>query len=153
MSRLLDFLAPEHSRDKHTVVAELIKGIISMAAPSPAAGLGDGPGSGLASNRFARELVKPDIITQLMGYIIADFGPQTTASGLVTDPPPDPEKGKDNMSWSISSQPPLPTLESHTSSVVSSIAVIVEVIRKNNSDYFEPYLFHVLRNRLMQVRM
>ncbi|KAL1761338.1 SIT4 phosphatase-associated protein-domain-containing protein [Schizophyllum commune] len=150
--RLVELLSPFHSPDKHAVVADLLKSITAMANPSPGAALADNLHTGPSSNRFARELVKPDIITQLMGYIIADFGPQTTASGLVTDPPPDPEKGKDNMSWSISSQPPLPTLESHTSSVVSSIAVIVEVIRKNNSDYFEPYLFHVLRNRLMQVQ-
>ncbi|KAL1742167.1 SIT4 phosphatase-associated protein-domain-containing protein [Schizophyllum fasciatum] len=150
--RLVDLLSPSHSPDKHAVVADLIKSITAMANPSPGAGMANGGDNGTSSNRFARELVKPDMIHQLMEYIIADFSPQSLPSGLVTDPPPDPKEGKDNMSWSISSQPPLPTLESHTSSVVSSIAVVVEVIRKNNSDYFEPYLFHILRNRLMQVQ-
>ncbi|TRM61242.1 SIT4 phosphatase-associated protein-domain-containing protein [Schizophyllum amplum] len=152
--RLVELLSPHHSSDKHAVVTDLIKGITSMANPSPGAGMTEGLQNGPSSNRFARELVKPDMISQLMNYIVADFGPQSTTSALkvLADPPPDAGEGKDNMSWSISSQPPLPTLESHTSSVVSSIAVVVEVIRKNNSDYFEPYLFHVLRNRLMQVQ-
>ena len=46
----------------------------------------------------------------------------------------------------------LPSQESTTSSVVQSICIIIELIRQNNSDYFEPYLFHTLRNRLIQVQ-
>ncbi|KAJ7901148.1 hypothetical protein B0H14DRAFT_3423059 [Mycena olivaceomarginata] len=44
----------------------------------------------------------------------------------------------------------LPSRASCTSAVVHSIAIIMELIRKNNSDYFKPYLFHSLRNRLIQ---
>lgn len=137
MSRLLDLLAPEHSRDKHTTVAELIKGIISMAAPSPASGLGDGPGAGIASNRFARELASPASVAKLVGYILTDYKPpaQDTANSTSEE---DAEK--------------LPNQESTTSSVVQSICIIIELIRQNNSDYFEPYLFHTLRNRLIQVQ-
>lgn len=36
--------------------------------------------------------------------------------------------------------------------MVHSLGVVIELIRKNNSDYFEPYLFHTLRNRLIQVQ-
>ena len=100
MSRLLDLLSPEHSRDKHTVVAELIKGIISMAAPSPASGLGDGPGAGIASNKFARELASLASVAKLVGYILTDYKPPAqgpareskpmrasgSASPLVTSP-------------------------------------------------------------------
>jgi hypothetical protein len=45
----------------------------------------------------------------------------------------------------------LPNRASCTSAVVHSIAIIIELIRKNNSDYFKPYLFYGLRNRLIQV--
>ncbi|KIP08741.1 hypothetical protein PHLGIDRAFT_363378, partial [Phlebiopsis gigantea 11061_1 CR5-6] len=137
MSRLLDFLAPVHSRDKHTVVAELIKGIISMAAPSPAVGLGEGPGAGIASNRFARELASPASVAKLVGYITTDYKPPGDSATTST------------MEGEIDT---LPNQDSTTSSVVQSICIIIELIRQNNSDYFEPYLFHTLRNRLIQVQ-
>ncbi|KAF9242109.1 SIT4 phosphatase-associated protein-domain-containing protein [Melanogaster broomeanus] len=116
MGRLISLLSPAHTSDMHTVVSELIKGIISMAAPSPGAGLTEGLQNGPASNRFARELAHSDSISTLVGYILYDF----------------------------KMDQPLPP------SVVHSISIIIELIRKNNSDYFEPYLFHTLRNRLIQ---
>lgn len=137
MPRLVDFLSPECSRDKHTVVAELIKGIISMAAPSPAPGLGDGHGAGIASNRFARELASPAGATKLVGYILTDYKPSSN-DAVNSASEGDPET--------------LPNQESTTSAVVQSICIIIELIRQNNSDYFEPYLFHTLRNRLIQVQ-
>ncbi|KAJ7685736.1 SIT4 phosphatase-associated protein-domain-containing protein [Mycena polygramma] len=131
MTRLLALLAPTHSSDVHTVVAELIKGIISMATPAPGAGLAE-LHTGPASNRFARELAGVDSVTTLAEYILHDFGPF---------PPGDDDEGDT-----------LPNRASCTSAVVHSIAIIIELIRKNNSDYFEPYLFHTLRNRLIQVQ-
>lgn len=148
MSRLLDLLSPAYSSNMHTVVADLIKSIISMAAPSPAAGLGDGPGNGPASNRFARELAHRDSVAKLVGYILSDFPApeaQITPSGdtaskvMEEEPIPSPYEK-------------LPSPESTTSSIVQSICIIIELIRQNNSDYFEPYLFHTLRNRLIQVQ-
>ena len=65
MGRLVDLLSPEHTSDVHTVVADLIKGILSMAAPSPGAGLTEGLQNGPASNRFARELAHKKSITKL----------------------------------------------------------------------------------------
>ncbi|KAI8989835.1 SAPS-domain-containing protein [Trametes punicea] len=141
MSRLIDLLSPVHSSDMHTVVAELIKGIISMAAPSPAAGVSDGLNHLPASNIFARELAHRDNVTKLVQYILCDFGPpnqnegQAEAAALASD----------------SALRPL-SQESAASSVVQSICIIIELIRQNNSDYFEPYLFHTLRNRLIQVQ-
>ena len=132
MSRLIDLLSPARSSDMHTVVAELIKGIISMAAPSPAAGVSDGLSHPPASNIFARELAHRDNVSKLVSYILYEFGPQG----------PDKDKGAER---SI-------TQESASSSVVQSICIIIELIRQNNSDYFEPYLFHTLRNRLIQVQ-
>lgn len=40
--------------------------------------------------------------------------------------------------------------ESCTSTLVTCIGVLIELIRKNNSDYFEQYLFHTLRSHLLQ---
>lgn len=140
MGRLIELLSPTHTSDIHTVVAELIKGIISMATPSPGAGLTEGLQNGPASNRFARELAHRDNITTLASYMLLDFSPPTIN--------PDDEEGEEDSQKSQ----PLPNFESSTSSVVHSVSMVIELIRKNNSDYFEPYLFHTLRNRLIQVQ-
>ncbi|KAJ2921714.1 hypothetical protein H1R20_g15377, partial [Candolleomyces eurysporus] len=120
IGRLIDLLSPNHTTEVHSIVTDLIKGIISMATPSPAAGITD-DSSGPASNRFARELAKRETITKLLSFMLCDF---------------DSVPNRDNA----------------TSSVVHAIAVVIELIRKNNSDYFEPYLFHTLRNRLIHVQ-
>lgn len=138
MGRLIDLLSSQHSSDMHTVVSELVKGIISMASPSPGAGLTEGLQNGPASNRFAREIADRGSVSKLVDYILADYGP-------------DPEEG--NLSSSTATiSTKLPNAQSSASSVVHSISIIIELIRKNNSDYFEPYLFHTLRNRLIQVQ-
>lgn len=150
----------------HTVVAELIKNIISMAAPSPGAGLTEGLSNGPASNRFARELAQRDNVQTLVEYILDDFSgvkkvpdkesksvPEKSAETKQKD---DDKDEDDDMKEDDESDhdPPdvLPSLESSTSSVVNSICIIIELIRQNNSDYFEPYLFHTLRNRLIQIQ-
>ncbi|EPQ26944.1 uncharacterized protein PFL1_05578 [Pseudozyma flocculosa PF-1] len=42
------------------------------------------------------------------------------------------------------------TKETTNSSLVTCISVFIELIRKNNSDYFEQHLFHTLRTHLLQ---
>lgn len=103
-----------------------------MATPSPAVGLTDNH-TGSASNRFARELARRENIETLASYMLIEFSP----------PPDEPEDTGPKT---------LPNFESQISSVVQSISLVIELIRKNNSDYFEPYLFHTLRNRLIQVQ-
>ncbi|KAF8077592.1 SIT4 phosphatase-associated protein-domain-containing protein [Lyophyllum atratum] len=139
MGRLIDLLSPTHTSDVHCVVAELIKGIISMAAPSPGAGLTEGLQNGPASNRFARELADKNSIEKLASYMLIDF-----------EPPPISEDSDDDDEDEAPEH--LPNFHSKTSSVVHSVSMVVELIRKNNSDFFEPYLFHTLRNRLIQVQ-
>ena len=142
IQRLVHLLAPPHTSDVHTIVSELIKNIISMATPSPAAGITEGLQNGLTSNRFARELAQRESVSKLMEYILYDF------SNVVSqDDEPGSTEDLENPHAICS-----PTLESATSSVVHSISIIIELIRKNNSDYFEPYLFHTLRNRLIQIQ-
>ncbi|KAH7889332.1 SIT4 phosphatase-associated protein-domain-containing protein [Phlebopus sp. FC_14] len=139
MARLIGLLSPAHTCDMHTVVSELIKGIISMATPSPGAGLTEGLQNGPASNRFARELACSDSVNTLVGYILFDFTATNTQVQTSDDDGSSPAAE-------------LPNSQSAISSVVHSISIIIELIRKNNSDYFEPYLFHTLRNRLIQVQ-
>ncbi|KAI0053980.1 SAPS-domain-containing protein [Auriscalpium vulgare] len=150
MSRLIDRLAPTYSSDVHTVVAELIKGIISMAAPSPGAALSEGLHNGPASNRFARELARRENVLTLVNFILADFHTDALATATSSDTHTGDEIILDELASPVS--PVLPTSESSASSVVQSIGIIIELIRQNNSDYFEPYLFHTLRNRLIHVQ-
>ncbi|RDB22233.1 Extragenic suppressor of kinetochore protein 1 [Hypsizygus marmoreus] len=139
MGRLIELLAPTQTSDVHTVVAELIKGIISMATPSPGAGLTEGLQNGPASNRFARELAHRDNISKLTSYMLVDF-----------EPPPNNADDESDEDEQKAQQ--LPNFDSLNSSVIHSVSMVIELIRKNNSDYFEPYLFHTLRNRLIQVQ-
>ncbi|KIK62939.1 hypothetical protein GYMLUDRAFT_41218 [Collybiopsis luxurians FD-317 M1] len=144
ISRLIDMLSPAYPPDIHQVVSDLIKGIISMATPSPgaphapgasgslnSASDGGGAGSGVSSNQFARELAMEDSISKLVVYILQDF---STSS---------PEISDENSASHF---------ESACSSAIHAMGVLTELIRKNNSDYFEPYLFHTLRNRLIGVQ-
>lgn len=133
MPRLIERLSPEYSGDMHAVVSEVIKSIISMATPSPGSGLSEDLNNGPASNRFARELAHRQSVSKLVDFILLQFSPDDTPAANVQE-----ELTK------------LPDHESSTSAVVHSIGIIIELIRQNNSDYFEPYLFHTLRNRLIQ---
>ncbi|KAH8813604.1 SIT4 phosphatase-associated protein-domain-containing protein [Flagelloscypha sp. PMI_526] len=133
--KLLEMLAPSYTSDIHVVVADLLKTIISLATPSTTPAGGGNEGLPPPSNLFSRELARRSSVERLMDYILADFGPnhnvRTEYDGDDSD---------------------LPTLADATSSVVQSISIIIELIRKNNSDFFEPYLFHLLRHRLLQVQ-
>lgn len=146
-------LSAKHTPDMHAVVTELISRIISMAAPSPGSGVAEGPGAqiGPSSNRFARQLAARATVEELVGYVLQDF-PAESESGANQSESAEAEPSEDGSSSVHEVRPEHPTTRSATSSVVHSIAVIVELIRKNNSDYFEPYLFHTIRNRLIQVQ-
>jgi serine/threonine-protein phosphatase 6 regulatory subunit 3 len=141
MSRLIERLSSDYPSDMHAVVSEVIKSIISMAAPSPGSGLPEGLNNGPASNRFARELAHTQSVSKLTDYILMQFGSNDTLlSG---------SKRNGELDHSTESSE-LPNHGSSSSAVVQSIGIIIELIRQNNSDYFEPYLFHTLRNRLIQ---
>jgi len=141
-------LSPSYTPEKHAVAAEFIKGIISLSAPSPgnfplnpsAIGMmvgSDGLSPLPTSNRLARELGQEQNLQQLIRYMLdevpIDAGPDATIKDDSTDEH-------------------LPSLASATSSLMNSISIFIELIRKNNSDYFEPHLFHTLRNRLIQIQ-
>jgi serine/threonine-protein phosphatase 6 regulatory subunit 3 len=134
MSKLIERLSPKYPSDIHAVVSEAIKGIIAIAAPSPGSGVSESASNAPPSNLFARELALRESLSQLTDYILTKYGPD----------PPIPEGTE------VFEPERLPNQESSASAVIHSIGIIVELIRQNNSDYFEPYLFHTLRNRLIQ---
>lgn len=134
MSKLIERLSPNYPNDMHAVVSEAIKSIIAIAAPSPGSGVSESASHAPPSNLFARELALRESLSQLTDYILNQYGPD----------PPIPE-GTEGFG---PERPP--NHESSSSAVIHSIGIIIELVRQNNSDYFEPYLFHTLRNRLIQ---
>ena len=134
MPKLIERLSPIYPNDMHAVVSEVIKSIIAIVAPSPGSGVMESASHAPPSNRFARELALRESLSQLTQYILAQYAPEPSF--------PVGTEGVESER--------LPNHESSSSAVIHSIGIIIELIRQNNSDYFEPYLFHTLRNRLIQ---
>ena len=134
MPKLIERLSSNYPSDMHAVVSEVIKGIIAIAAPSPGSGVSEGASHAPPSNLFARELALRESLSHLTRYMLTQYSPDPPISGGTGTLEPEN----------------LPNHESSTSSVIHSIGIIIELIRQNNADYFEPYLFHTLRNRLIQ---
>ena len=154
MGRLVTLLSPNYSPSIHTIVSDLLKTIISLATPSPGAGITEGLHNGPASNLLVRELASKKRAETLVSYMLSEFSPEACKTPTASDQKENTSKtdehklehGSDDCSL------PSPTYDSSISSIVQSMGLLVELIRKNNSDYFEPYLFHTLRNRLIQVQ-
>ncbi len=87
--------------------------------------------NGSSSNRFSRELASETNTRKLLSFILND---------------------NDYLNRESASPGGHPGADSLSSSMVTSMNIIIELIRKNNSDDSESYLFHTLRNRLIQVQ-
>ncbi|KAF8801647.1 SAPS-domain-containing protein [Phlegmacium glaucopus] len=154
MGRLVILLSPNYSPSIHNIVSDLLKTIISLATPSPGAGITDTLQNGPASNLLVRELASKKRAATLVDYMLFDFSSDacntpTSSERKEHSFQTDEQKlGQETEDCAL----PCPTYDSSISSIVQSMGLLVEVIRKNNSDYFEPYLFHTLRNRLIQVQ-
>ena len=154
MGRLVTLLSPNYSPSIHTIVSDLLKTIISLATPSPGAGITEGLQNGPASNLLVRELASKKKVETLVDYMLSDFSRETCKTPTALNREESKFKSNDHgMEHETNDCAlPSPTYDSYISSIVQSMGLLVELIRKNNSDYFEPYLFHTLRNRLIQVQ-
>jgi serine/threonine-protein phosphatase 6 regulatory subunit 3 len=141
---LVNLMSHRNSERVQLVSCEILKGVISMSSPSQGqTGLSEGlHNHAPASNVLARGIASQLCIFQLGSYVFR------TAS--VSETVPRECTSDDNLS-SLSSTTRIES-DPLTSSVVQAASVIVDLIRKNSSDYLEPYLFHTLRNRLIQVQ-
>ncbi|KAK7047249.1 sporulation-induced protein [Paramarasmius palmivorus] len=140
LDRLIDMLSPSYSSDIQQIASELLVAIISMATPSPGAAVTEQGHHGVASNLYAREIARPEYISRLILLIFQDFSSDRNPS--LADDDEDTELGRRD----------LPKFEYACSSTILAMHVVSELIRKNNSDYFEPFLFHTLRHRLTAVQ-
>ncbi|KAJ1018860.1 hypothetical protein NDA16_004664 [Ustilago loliicola] len=231
ISRTVDLLAPNYSVDIHNTVSELLKAIIALSAPSPAAlnqGQSQELGGGLGetqenaagiNNRLVRELASEPIVRKMVGYMLDSQLPRqlhrrltdvadeqlsqlsvqdlkkpshrrdaslstleedVVSSSALDDDDDDDESfarplnprefpasesrspgqfdhrdstatvRPDNLFPPVSA-PTVPiTSETYSSTLVTCIGVFIELIRKNNSDYFEQHLLRTLHNHLVK---
>ncbi|CDR88522.1 related to SAP155-SIT4-associating protein [Sporisorium scitamineum] len=231
IARTVDLLAPNYSVDIHNTVSELLKAIIALSAPSPAAlNQGQGPelGGGLGdaqenaagiNNRLVRELASEPIVRKMVGYMLDSQLPrqlhrrltdvadeqlsqlsvqdlrkpsqrrdaslstldENAVSGSALEDDDDDDESfarplnprefpasesrspgqfdhrgstatvrPDNLFPPVAA-PTVPiTAETCSSTLVTCIGVFIELIRKNNSDYFEQHLLRTLHNHLVK---
>ncbi|SPO26502.1 related to SAP155 - SIT4-associating protein [Ustilago trichophora] len=231
ISRTVDLLAPNYSVDIHNTVSELLKAIIALSAPSPAAlnqGQGQELGGGLGdsqentagiNNRLVRELASEPIVRKMVSYMLDSQLPRqlhrrltdvadeqlsslsvqdlrkpserrdaslstldenAVSSSALEDDDDDDEsfarplnprefpasesrspghfdhRGStatvrpDNLFPPVSAPTVQITSETCSSTLVTCIGVFIELIRKNNSDYFEQHLLRTLHNHLVK---
>ena len=136
--KLSNILSPNYSKDHHLAVSELLKTVITFSAPSPPTANGDN--QIYISNKFARQLGSHEVVTKLIQFILDDV----------------PIEG-DNEEGDIPTNhlPNSTDNDKHalvTSSLISILSVYIELIRKNNTDFSEPHLFHTLRNKLITLQ-
>ena len=145
---LIRRLSPHYPSNTHNTVGELLKSIVTLCAPTPfnphGGNLQEQQGGGTSSrdNRLTREIVSESNLEILLGYML-DPIELTDADWAGT--------GSKHLDPFIIH--PLPNIASATSSLTYISSLLVEVIRRNNSDFAEPHLFHTMRNRLMNMQM
>ena len=156
--RLIALLSPEYPPTMHTIAADLLTSIITLCTPpafNPAGGNApEQPPTADSQqpqqpksrdNRLIRELVSDANVSTLVGFMLDAVEVSDAAWPGLDESGPHPADP-----FIIHS---LPSLASASSSISAICAVIVELIRRNNSDFSESHLFHTLRNRLMWIRM
>ncbi|TXT15631.1 hypothetical protein VHUM_00134 [Vanrija humicola] len=153
--QLLVLLSPQHPPSTHAIVSDLLKGLISVSAPNssfnPHGGNAmDQQGGGAGAhkdNRLVRELSSRTSADTLVGYMLDSLELSDRAwKGLGDDEHPELKRANAFIVH------PLPSIASATSSLCGVCNVVIEIIRRNNSDLAEPYLFNTLRNRLMSIQ-
>jgi len=146
--RLIALLSPQYPTSTHLIAADLLKSIITLCAPAPfnpqggnaQQQAGQVQPAGTRDNRLTRELVSLTSIRTMVGFML-DPLELSDAEWKGSIPVADP--------FVIH---PLPSISSATSSLAHVCNILVELIRRNNSDFSEPHLFHTLRNRILTAK-
>lgn len=179
--KLASMLSPSHTPELHAVVSDMLKGIIALCAPSPGnandqiALVANRFSRQLASQEIATLLVGymlDDVVTtaadassrpsrdKVPGSRTTPLTPQdaqVNQSEIEIKTTQDDDASSDFSASTSSSRSEYHSIisspsERSTSSLIHVASVIIELMRKNNSDFFEPYLFHTIRQRLIQIQ-
>lgn len=128
MKQLVEKLSADSDTRAHQPALELVKNVILMSSFTPTPGRKEA--SVLSSNRLSRDLVSPTNSLLLVANLF---------------PPPASASSSDDSVFNINN-------EGSVSSFMNTAAAVMELIRKNNSDYFEQYLFLRAREHLMAMQ-
>jgi serine/threonine-protein phosphatase 6 regulatory subunit 3 len=134
-------LSPTHDSRTHQAALDLIKTLIRLSAFSPTPGRKEI--MVLSSNRLSREIVSPHNSGIMTENLFRGTAPSLLH--LYNHRP------IESLS-SPSIDDPAFEIEPTVSSFLTTAATVMELIRLNNSDYFEQYLFHTAREQLIQVQ-
>lgn len=147
---LIRRLSPSYPSSTHSAAGELLKSIVTLCAPTPFNPHGGNlqeqeTGHTTRDNRMIREIVSGPNLETLLGYMLDPLE--------LTDSDWKGVKGDGTPSYLDAFViHPLPNTATATSALTYISSLLVEVIRRNNSDFAEPHLFHTLRNRLMNMQ-
>ncbi|EJU00801.1 SAPS-domain-containing protein [Dacryopinax primogenitus] len=154
---LMNLLSPYERPEIHVAVSELLKDIISISCPAPGnvsmtGGMDDAAQDVSVSNRLVRELAAERTVIKLVGFMLGDT--EDHANGETSRLWKQSDEPAESFSRSSREEnaPLAPPPERAASALVHGTSVAIELIRKNHSDYYEPVLFHTLRNRLIAVQ-
>ena len=133
-------LSPTHDSRTHQAALDLIKTLIRLSAFSPTPGRKEI--MVLSSNRLSREIVSPHNSGIMAENLFRGAAP--SSHHLHNHYPIESRSSSiDDLTFET---------ESIVSSFLTTAATVMELIRLNNSDYFEQYLFHTAREQLIQVQ-
>ncbi|CCA74558.1 hypothetical protein PIIN_08510 [Serendipita indica DSM 11827] len=138
MEQLIRKMSPNNDAVVQQAALESIKNIILMSSFTPTPGRKEA--SVLSSNRLSRNLVS----TSNSGILIGQLFPSKQAQ-KIADPntPHSASSSGLNLDGDV---------DAEVSSFMNAASTVMELIRKNNSDYFEQYLFLRAREHLMAVQ-
>lgn len=129
-----------------------------------------GAAGGHRDNQLIREMVNKDNVDLLIGYMFTDVVPSeeeqsshrqaddANRTPSVEKPLVEAMTNGDSAATTFTysfdpyDTPRLPSHSSINSSFCNIINIFIELIRKNNSDFAEPHLFHTMRNRLIRLK-
>lgn len=155
----LRMLDPYNSLGKqgHVAAEELLRGVIELcsAAPGPnPPGAGAAPGAGQQSqdgpewreNGLARQLADDRAVKMMVNWMLAGVDVPLLDDDLPNSPPP-PDEATPRVGTRQLPSLPGGIDDLRTSSLIQSISVLVDLIRKNNSDFVEQQMLAWARRR------
>ena len=154
ITSLIDLLSPHNSTTIISIASEVLRSIITLCAPLPFSPHGGNAmeqqngqnGSKARDNRLIRELVSARSINTLVGFMLDPL--ELTDKDWTNDT----SDATDTTAEDAFIVHPLPSIASASTSFNHICSILTEVIRRNNSDFAEPHLFHAFRVRLMAIR-
>ena len=133
-------------KEGHVAAEELLRGIIELCSAAPTAGP-PGPGGQEAiewrDTTLARQIAEARSVRSLVDWMLAGAGAEERKGDSI----PDEEATPRVSTVELGAETPKERVELRTSSLIQSISVLVDLIRKNNSDFVEQQMLSWARRK------